>query len=103
MNLILIKSSFEICECLPTFIFLGYCSSGAWKLPSGKYVCFVDPAISHFNAYYEIFTKNEDPQTGMNRLCTENGFDHIIEPRTHEDAVMFTKLEHCIESQKLKY
>ena len=93
---------FQTCKWL-FVISIDYCSGGAWKLPSGKYVCFVDPAISHFNAYYEIFTKNEDPQTGMNRLCIENGFDHIIEPITHEDAVMFTKLEHCIESQKLKY
>ena len=31
----------------------------------------------------------------MNRLCIENGFDHMFEPRTHEDTVMFTQLEHC--------
>ena len=70
-------------------------------MPSGKYVCFVDPAISDFNGYYEVngLTVKKDFQT--NKQCIENGFDHMIEPRTHEDAVMFTKLEHCIAHQKL--
>ena len=45
--------------------------------------------------WYEVGTFKEDPHTGMNRLCIENGFDHIFEPMTHEDTVMFTKLEHC--------
>ena len=45
--------------------------------------------------WYEVGTFKEDPHTGMNRLCIENGFDHIFEPKTHEDAMMFTKLEHC--------
>ena len=65
-------------------------------MPSGKYVCFVDPAISDFNGYLEVdgLTVKKDFQT--NKQCIENGFDHIIEPKTHEDAVMFTKLEHCI-------
>ena len=70
-------------------------------MPSGKYVCFVDPAISDFNGYLEVdgLTVKKDFQT--NKQCIENGFDHMIEPRTHEDAVMFTKLEHCIAHQKL--
>ena len=87
---------FQTCKWL-FVISIDYCSGGAWKLPSGKYVCFVDPAISDFNAEYE-YKKMED--TEMNRLCKENGLDHMIEPRTHEDAVMFTKLQHCIEYQK---
>ena len=58
----------------------------------------MDPAISDFSPWYEVGTKKEDPYTGMNRLCIEKGFDHIIEPRTHEDAIMFTKLEHCIDT-----
>ena len=79
------------------FTYPDYCSGGAWKLPSGKYVCFVDPAISDFKTQFEVAIMKEDPKTGMNRLCIENGLDHMIEPRTHEDAVMFTKLQHCIE------
>ena len=72
-------------------------------MPSGKYVCFVDPAISDFNGYHELdgLTVKKNPQTKVDKQCIENGFDHIIEPRTHEDAVMFTKLEHCIAHQKL--
>ena len=57
----------------------------------------MDPAISDFIAGFEVTIMKEDPKTGMNRLCIENGLDHMIEPRTHEDAVMFTKLQHCIE------
>ena len=74
---------------------LGYCAGGTWKLPSEKYICLVDPAISDFREWYEVRDYGEDPKTGMNRLCIENGFDHMFEPRTHEDAVMFTQLEHC--------
>ena len=55
----------------------------------------MDPAISDFSEWHEVGTMFEDPHSGMNRLCIENGFDHIFEPRTHEDTVMFTKLEHC--------
>ena len=71
-------------------------------MPSGKYVCFVDPAISDFNSIYDIDGSTKDkPNTKVDKQCIENGFDHIIEPRTHEDAVMFTKLEHCIAHQRL--
>ena len=77
--------SFKISKYFFVYISIDYCSGGAWKLPSGKYVCFVDPAISDF------ISSNDDP-------CIENGLDHMIEPRTHEDAVMFTKLEHCIDT-----
>ena len=84
------------------FIILDYCSGGAWKLPSGKYVCFVDPAISDYNGYYEIDGSiKKNPHTTVDKQCIDNGFDHLIEPRTHEDAVMFGKLEHCIGHQKL--
>ena len=89
--------SFKISKYIFVYISIDYCSGGAWKLPSGKYVCFVDPAISDFKTQFEVAIMKEDPKTGMNRLCIENGLDHMIEPRTHEDAVMFTKLQHCIE------
>ena len=74
---------------------IGYCAGGTWKLPSEKYICLVNPAFSEFKEWYEVDIKGEDPKTGMNRLCIENGFDHMFEPRTHEDTVMFTQLEHC--------
>ena len=33
----------------------------------------MDPAISDFIAGFEVTIMKEDPKTGMNRLCIENG------------------------------
>ena len=31
----------------------------------------------------------------LNGVCQENGFDHLFEPRTHEDMLYYVKLELC--------
>ena len=65
--------------------FSDFCRYGAWKLPSGKYLCFSNTVSS---------------ATATNDHCVQEGFDHLYEPRTLEDHQFTAKLEksetfHC--------
>ena len=70
-----------------------FCVGGAWKMPSGKYLCLVEPA-TNIDAWDRHSTHGED-KSDLTGMCTERGFDHFFEPRTREDTVEYLKLEQC--------
>ena len=52
------------------------CNYGAWKLPSGKWMC----------ATWNIKENHHNFLTEPNK-CTEMGFDRLFEPDTLEDVL----------------
>ena len=62
--------------------FAGLCHNGAWKLPSGKWLCMVNVDIT--KAHPEA-----------QKYCEVIGFDWLYEPRTLEDSQLTVRLEFC--------
>ena len=60
----------------------GLCHQGAFKLPSGKWLCVVND---------EIKKGFEEGQ----QYCENNGFDRLFEVRSLEDSQFTNKLEFC--------
>ena len=63
-------------------IFSGLCHNGAWKLPSGKWLCIVNADITKAHPEGQKF-------------CQVIGFDRLYEPRTLEDSQFTVRLEFC--------
>ena len=72
---------------------IDFCVGGAWKLPSGKHLCLVEPA-THWDAWDRVSVYGE-VKNDLTGQCTERGFDHFFEPRTREDTLAYLKLEQC--------
>ena len=60
----------------------GLCHQGAFKLPSGKWLCVVNDEIKKTYAQGQQFCKN-------------NGFDRLFEVKSLEDSQFTNKLEFC--------
>ena len=60
----------------------GLCHQGAFKLPSGKWLCVVNDEIK------KGFDEGQ-------QYCENNGFDRLFEIRSLEDSQFINKLEFC--------
>ena len=60
----------------------GLCHQGAFKLPSGKWLCVVNEEIT------------KDYDEGQ-QFCENNGFDRLFEVKSLEDSQFTNKLEFC--------
>ena len=60
----------------------GLCHQGAFKLPSGKWLCVVNDEIKKTYAQGQQFCKN-------------NGFDRLFEVKSLKDSQFTNKLEFC--------
>ena len=60
----------------------GLCHQGAFKLPSGKWLCVVNEEIK------------KDYDEGQ-QFCKNNGFDRLFEVKSLEDSQFTNKLEFC--------
>ena len=60
----------------------GLCHQGAFKLPSGKWLCVVNDEIK------------KNFEEGV-QYCENNGFDRLFEVRSLEDSQFTNKLEFC--------
>ena len=68
------------------FYYLGLCHQGAWKLPSGKWICVV------LNSDGGNIKKTYDDSQ---QFCKDNGFDRLLEPQTLEDSKFVHHMLHC--------
>ena len=64
------------------YFYSGLCHQGAFKLPSGKWLCVVNDEIK--KDYYE-----------GQQFCEDNGFERLFEVRSPEDSQFTNKLEFC--------
>lgn len=64
------------------YFFAGLCHNGAWKLPSGKWLCIVNADITKAHPEGQ-------------KYCQVIGFDRLYEPRTLEDSQLTVRLEFC--------
>ena len=73
---------YDINLILTNNFYSGLCHQGAFKLPSGKWLCVVNEKI----------LKNYDEGQ---QFCENNGFDRLFEVKSLEDSQFTNKLEFC--------
>ena len=70
------------------YSYSGLCHQGAFKLPSGKWLCVVNDEIK--KDYYE-----------GQQFCEDNGFERLFEVRSPEDSQFTNKLEFCEQKNRM--
>ena len=73
---------YDINMILTNNFYSGLCHQGAFKLPSGKWLCVVNEEIK------------KDYDEGQ-QFCKNNGFDRLFEVKSLEDSQFTNKLEFC--------